>query len=125
MIKALKNSKERSKIFITRLKKEEKRIKSAYKNIESKVVDGLIYRASFMRIILEDLEEDIKENGTTEMFTQSDMVEPYQRKRPAVDIYNTTIKNYNTVIKQLNDALPKTEEKDEGDGFEGFVLGRD
>lgn len=109
-----------------RIKQEENRLKKYYKElgITSKVLEGLIYRAAFMRVTLEELEEDIKENGTTEMFTQSDMVEPYQRKRPAIDIYNTTIKNYNIVIKQLNDALPKTPPKQEDDGFDEFVGGK-
>jgi hypothetical protein len=117
------------KIDCQKVKKEENRLKGCYKKLQgdtSKVLDGLIYRASFLRAVLENLEADIKENGTVEMFTQSDMVEPYQRKRPAIDIYNTTIKNYNIVIKLLNDALPKnqtTELKD--DGFGAFVNGRD
>ena len=112
-----------SSIF-ERIKKEEKKLKKNYENCH-KVLDGLIYRAAFMRIVLEDLENDIKENGPTEMFTQSDMVEPYQRKRPAIDIYNTTVKNYNTVIKQLLDSIPKDNAKSNGgeqdDGFDNFV----
>lgn len=87
--------------------------------------DGLIKRAAFMRVMLEYLEEDIRENGEFEMFTQSDMVEPYQRKRPAVDIYNQTIKNYQTIMKQLTDLLPKAPPKSEDDGFEGFVNSRE
>ena len=85
------------------------------------VVEGLIKRAAFMRVLLEGLEEDIKKNGEFELFTQSDMVEPYQRKRPAVDIYNITIKNYANAVKQLTDLLPKEPPKADSDKFDDFL----
>lgn len=77
---------------------------------QKNIVDGLIERAAFMRIMLAGLEEDIKKNGEFELFTQSDAVQPYQRKRPAVDIYNASIKNYSSIIKQLTELLPAESE---------------
>ena len=88
-------------------------------------IDGLIRRAAFMRVKLEDLEEDIKVNGVVEMFTQSEKAPPYERKRPSVEIYLNLSKNYQTAVKQLNDLLPKAEQIDTDDEFEGFVNGRD
>ena len=88
---------------------------------QKNIVDGLIERAAFMRIMLAGLEEDIKKNGEFELFTQSDAVEPYQRKRPAVDIYNSSSKNYASIIKQLTDLLPTEEPKKTDDGFDSFV----
>ena len=44
-----------------RVKKEEKRLRSFYKNIEKNkmgLADGLIVRAAYMRITLEDYEKD-------------------------------------------------------------------
>jgi hypothetical protein len=103
---------------------EERKLLRQFKGLPKKhttVVDGLIKRAAFMRLMLESLENDIKANGEFELFTQSDMVEPYQRKRPSVDIYNQTVKNYTNIIRQLTDLLPKAEAKPESDGFDEFV----
>lgn len=115
--------------YLERYKKldvEEKNLLRQFDSLSAKhknVVGGLIKRAAFVRVLLEGLEEDIKTNGEFELFTQSDMVEPYQRKRPSVDIYNTMIKNYASIIKQLTDLLPPEEAKQNDDGFEGFVEG--
>lgn len=86
---------------------------SALPTKQKNIVDGLIERAAFMRIMLAGLEEDIKKNGEFELFTQSDAVQPYQRKRPAVDIYNASIKNYSSIIKQLAEMLPAENENAE------------
>ena len=91
-----------------KIKKEEKRLFKAFGAEDEKalpVAGPLIRRAAFMRVWLEWLEADIKTNGTTEMFSQSERAEPYERKRPVVDTYNTVIKNYNTVVKTLNDIM--------------------
>lgn len=92
---------------------------------QKKVVDGLIDRAAFMRIMLTGLEEDIKKNGEFELFTQSNMVEPYQRKRPAVDIYNASIKNYSSIVKQLTDLLPQETTRSKKDPVDDFLSGRE
>lgn len=65
---------------------------------------GLIERVSFMAITLEDLEVDINAMGTVETFTQGDNT--YDRQRPCIQIYNTTVKNYTTACKQLTDLVP-------------------
>ena len=113
-----------------RIKKEERRLKRIYRDIpkENKsIVEGLIQRAAYMRIALEDWEIDIMENGIVEMFTQSVKTEPYERERPIARLYNTMNKNYQSIIKQLGDLVPKVPvRKDkESDGFESFVAGRD
>lgn len=88
-------------------------------------LDGLIKRAAFMRVKLEDLEEDIKVNGMTEWFAQTDKVAPYERRRPSADVYLSLNKNYQTIIKQINDLLPKAAVvEDTTDEFEDFVNGR-
>lgn len=61
-----------------------------------------------MRVYLNDLNEDIKENGLTELFTQSDKVEPYDRERPAAALFLKYDKNYQAVIRQLCDLCPET-----------------
>ena len=112
-----------------RIMKEEKRLKRIYKNInkdKKAIIDGLIQRAAYMRITLEDYEKDIIENGVTEMFTQSEKTDPYERERPVARLYNTMNKNYQSLIKQLSDLVPKEAPTKgvEDDGFADFIAQR-
>lgn len=110
-----------------RIKKEVLRLKRIYKNIDKDnkaIIDGLIQRAAYMRVTLEDWELDIMENGCTEMFTQSINTPPYERERPVARLYNTMNKNYQSIIKQLSDLVPKPEPKQEDDGFDDFLVGK-
>lgn len=107
-----------------RIKAEEKRLRRIYRDIDEDnraIIDGLIQRAAYMRITLEDWELDIMENGYIEMFTQSPQTPPYERERPVVRLYNTMNKNYQSIIKQLSDLVPKPEAKEESDGFDEFL----
>lgn len=111
-----------------RINSEETRLRKIYKNIDEDnkaIIDGLIQRAAYMRITLEDWEKDIDINGYIEMFTQSEKTAPYERERPVIRLYNTMNKNYQSIIKQLSDLVPKHEAKAEDDGFNAFINGRD
>ncbi|WJQ05416.1 hypothetical protein QT236_14370 [Geobacillus stearothermophilus] len=111
-----------------RISTEEKRLRKSYKDLPAdkmQVVDGLIRRAAYMRVTLEDMEKDLDENGFVELFSQSEKMEPYERERPVARLYNTMNKNYQSIIKQLSDLLPKDVPKDEDDGFDSFVMERD
>ncbi|MBE6068838.1 MAG: hypothetical protein E7211_14245 [Clostridium lundense] len=112
-----------------RIKKEENRLKKIYKNIEDKkkeTVIGLIQRLAYLRVTLEDFEQDLDENGFTELFQQGEKQSPYERKRPVADLYNTMNTSYQKGIKQITDLLPKGEEKKEDeDGFNDFIYGRE
>lgn len=111
-----------------RIAKEERRLKRNYKGLQADrkaVTDGLIRRAAYMRITLEDMENDLDANGFYELFSQSENQEPYERERPVARQYQTMNKNYQSIIKQLSDLLPKEAPKEEGDGFEEFVMSRD
>lgn len=106
---------------------EEKRLRKIYKNIDADnkaIIDGLMQRAAYMRITLEDWERDIDENGYFEMFTQSEKTDPYERERPVIRLYNTMNKNYQSIIKQLSDLVPKYEPEPKDDGFDDFVTKR-
>jgi hypothetical protein len=110
-----------------RIKKEERRLKRIYKNIDKDnkaIIDGLIQRAAYMLVTLEDWEKDIMANGYYEMFTQSPNTPPYERERPVTRLYNTLNKNYQSIIKQLGDLVPKPESKREDDGFDDFLVGK-
>lgn len=92
---------------------------------KKKVTVGLIDRAAFMRVALAELEDDLNTYGFWEHFSQGDQ-EPYQRKRPAAEIYSQMNKNYQSIIKLLTDLLPKEEPKGEiFDGFDEFVSERE
>ena len=103
--------------------KERRRLAGKYSRIEKKrkaVLDGLFYRAAFMRVQLEELEEDLTANGVTEEFSQGDQP-PYMRERPEARVYNNLNGGYQKIIKQLTDALPKDEPvKAAADPFEEF-----
>lgn len=113
----------------SRVKAELKRLSQNYNSLSDArrtVADGLIARAAFMRIEMEDLEEDLDKNGWTELFSQGKQ-DPYDRARPQGQLYNALNANYQKVIKQLDAMLPKEELKpeDSDDGFDDFVSGRD
>ncbi|WP_228307294.1 hypothetical protein [Priestia sp. J2] len=98
-----------------RIKKEERNLKKLFKDAptdKKTLINGLIQRAAFMRVTLEDYEADIDENGYVELFSQSEKTEPYERERPVVRLYNTMNGNYQKIIKQLSDLLPKDNEND-------------
>lgn len=70
------------------------------------VAYGLIVQAARLRVRLDDLWRDLQENGETEMFSQSEKAEPYERERPAARLFTATDKNYQAIIKQLNELTP-------------------
>lgn len=112
----------------SRIKAEKARLETLYDDLPEsrhKVAAGLIDRASFMRVELEDLEEDLRKNGWAELFSQGNQ-EPYPRARPQGQSYNTMNSNYLKVIQKLDAMLPKERaDGEESDGFDAFVSGRD
>jgi pyridoxine/pyridoxamine 5'-phosphate oxidase len=112
-----------------RIKEEERRLIEIYADIDEKkknTVQGLIQRAAYMCVSLEDMEKDIDLNGFTEKFSQSESQKPYDRKRPIADLYNTMNSNYQKAINQLTSLLPKEAPKlGQDDGFDDFVSERD
>ena len=96
-----------------RIKKELSKLKKVYKDIPKDkmiIVDGLINRAAFMRISLEDMELDIHKDGFVEMFSQSEPQTPYERERPVARLYNSMNKNYQSIIKELTSHLKYLDE---------------
>lgn len=95
----------------TRIKREFNRLLKIYSDLseqELASIEGLLRRAAYMRIALEDYETDLDKNGYVEMFTQSEKTPPYERERPVARLYNSMNRNYQTIMKQLADALPDT-----------------
>lgn len=113
----------------SRVTAEKNRLKKLYANLpddKKKLAVGLIERASFMRVELEDLEAFLAEYGWTEPFSQGNQ-EPYDRARPQGQTYNAIVDKYQKTIKQLDAMLPKdaAPKTDPDDGFDNFVFGRD
>lgn len=106
-----------------RIEKEIKKLRNIYKDIDEDqfiTVEELINRASYLLVLLQEYEKDIDENGYVELFSQSKNQEPYERERPVVRLYNTTIKNYQSIIRQLSKLLPN-DVKTTDDGFDSFI----
>ncbi len=110
-----------------RVQREEERLLKFLTDVDPKkknVVEGLVQRCAHLRVTLDDLAEDLDENGYTEMFQQGEKNPPYERKRPSADLYTTMNALYQKAIKQLTDLLPKdsiVNSKQNDDGFDDFV----
>jgi hypothetical protein len=110
-----------------RVQREEERLLKFLTDVDPKkknVVEGLVQRCAHLRVTLDDLAEDLDENGYTEMFQQGEKNPPYERKRPSADLYTTMNTLYQKSIKQLTDLLPKdavVNSKQNDDGFDDFV----
>ena len=105
-----------------RQKKEYKRLIKLFDGISSeklKAVDGMIQRAAFMRVALEDLEDVVDKEGVLDLFEQGDYT--YNREHPAMKSYNQTVKNYNATMKQIVESLPEDVKADE---LIDFIAGR-
>lgn len=109
------------------IKKEILRLKRIFKDLEKDKWDtaiSLIKNAAFMSVTLEDLQETINREGAVSEY-QNGENQWGTKKSPEVEIYNTMIKNHMTIIKQLSDLLPKQAVKQDDDGFDSFVGGRE
>lgn len=88
---------------------EIKRLTKIYKSLppnQFAVAQGLIVQASRLRVRLDQLWKDIQDNGETELFSQSEKTDPYERERPVARLFTATDKNYQSIIKQLNELTP-------------------
>lgn len=104
---------------------EIKRLTKIYEGLPPKeraLAQGLIAQAARIRVKLDILNQDLVENGLTEMFQQSDKVEPYSRERPEAALFVKLDKNYQSIIRQLQDLVP-VEEAADGDDLAAFRSG--
>ena len=105
-----------------KIKQEINRIKKLYKDLAKekiKVIEGLITDASFMKLTLQELREDLLMNGFTELYENGSQV--INRERPEAKIYSTMIQRYSNVMKQLIDYMPVEEKKEEQDELIAFL----
>ena len=78
---------------------------------------SLLNEIIFMKSTLDDLKKQVEENGVVTKMCQGKY--DIDRANPALNQYNTLIKNYSSCIKQLNELLPK--EIDTNDNFDDFI----
>lgn len=101
---------------MTTEKAETERLQAIYANLQPKqkqLAQGLIVQAARLRVQLDKLNADIRKNGLTELYSQSDKIDPYKRERPEAGLFVKLDKNYQAIIRQLNEMLPP--EEDNGD----------
>lgn len=107
-----------------RINAEKRRLNRIFATIEETkkdIVVGLIERAAFMRIQLEDLENDLNEHGWTERFKQAERCAEFERARPAGQSYISLNGNYQKIIKQLIDIMPEDANKDAAEELMKFI----
>lgn len=108
-----------------KIKTELNRIKRKFKEIPKDKKDfylGLMQRAAFMKITLEELELIMNRDGAVEWFEQG--VQKMWRESPSSKVYNQMIRNYQSALKQLENLLPddaKNKVVEDDDGFSNFV----
>ena len=98
----------------SREQKEYDRLSELYQNIppnKRSHVDGLHWQAARHRVSLDDLWEDIKVNGNTELFKQANDGVEFPRERPESKIFAIRDKSYLSIIKKLDELLPAQEAK--------------
>lgn len=79
-------------------------LKAIYKDIPSnklQLVDGLIREAARLKVSLDILWADLKENGSTELDERGK-----EKERPTSAIFSTRDKSYRATIKSLEALLP-------------------
>lgn len=89
--------------------KELRNLKKVAKNVPSDkkiIADSIIKELSFMAYTLEELRQNVKENGAVDYFINGK--QEMWRESPALKSYSTMIQRYSLLYKQLTDLLPKS-----------------
>ena len=97
---------------------EYERLKSLFSLVDeskTELVDNLIYQASFMKVELDKLQEQIKKHGAIQVSSKGT-----QRQTEAAKYYTKLVNSYGTVIKTLNTILG-TQVDDGDDAFDEFL----
>lgn len=91
-------------------------------NIEKKhIINRLIDRASFLLILSEDMETQIKDSDLTILTVNA--YQSFTKSNPLLKDYRDTVKSYQTVLKQLCDLIKSDNQIDnnEPDELEEFL----
>lgn len=106
----------------------EERVQAEYQKLSEKfadidanklaVVDGLLQRAAFMKVQIENLEQEIAENGMTESW-ENGLYQKGVKRTAAAEAYIQLSKLYASINKQLTDLVPPAETG--GDELQQFM----
>ena len=89
-------------------------IKDSIENLpkdKQELCNSILNELIFMETTMDDLKKEIQEKGVVVDMCQGKY--SIQRTNPALNQYNTTIKNYTSCIKQLNELLPDVSPEDD------------
>lgn len=92
-----------------RIKKEYNKLKKLFKPLPEnkfKLIDALLHNQAFMKVILDELQETIKREGTIEEY-QNGANQHGRKPSSNLQAYNNTVKQYNAINKRLEEMLPK------------------
>lgn len=83
------------------------------------IAENLAREIEFMAATLEELRQNVQENGAVDLFKQGS--QEFMRESPALKAYNTTIQRYSLLYKQIVDMLPKPAPEDAGGKLYDFL----
>ena len=107
------------------IKKELKKIKSIYKDLDlkrKKNAESLMNSAAFVAVSMMELEHIINLKGYMEEY-QNGANQRGIKKCSEVEIYNNLAKNYLSYVKQLDDMLQKAGGQTKSDELIDFLTG--
>lgn len=110
--------------FESMLDYERKQLKNKYKTAlpgKELALNRLLEQAARCKVLIDLGLEDLSKNGDVEMFSQSPNTPPYERQRPAAQLYISREKNYLAILKALDAVVPQEAPKTEVDPLEQFL----
>ncbi len=97
---------------------EYERLRSLFLSVDltkAELVDNLIQEAAFMKVQLDNLQDQIRKHGAVQISSKGS-----QRQTEAAKYYTKLVNSYGTVIKALNSILGKNVQS-EDDEFDTFM----
>lgn len=103
---------------IENIKLEYERLRSLFLSVDptkAELVDNLINEAAFMKVQLDNLQQQIRKYGAVQISSKGT-----QRQTEAAKYYTKLVNSYGTVIKTLNSIMGKNV-VDDDDEFDNFM----
>ena len=94
-----------------KIRKEQRRLERIFESMDENklsVVRALIARAAFITVSLEELEQDLSEDGWIEEY-KNGAAQSGLKKSAAADVHISLTKNLNAIIKQLLEVVPESQ----------------
>lgn len=101
-----------------KIKQEYERLTALFKDVDetkTKLVDELLHKAAFLKVQLDELQEEVISHGAVEYSSKGN-----SRETPCYKTFLASLGVYQTVIKTLNSIIGKNA-IDEDDEFDEFM----